>query len=553
MNQAALKELAALILPDVTKNGEFYENKYPKRNLSEGAEVTRFAPSPTGFIHVGGLYGSLVSSRFAKQSGGTYYLRIEDTDKKREVENGTRDLILALNRFEITFDEGEDLQGNDYGNYGPYKQSQRVDIYRTFVRQLIEKGFAYPCFCSEEELDGIRKGQESKGLRPGYYGEYAICRNLNIEAVKKALEDGKSFVVRLKSPGDSNNTVTIADRIKGEIEMPQNDQDIVLLKSDGIPTYHFAHVVDDHLMRTTTVTRGDEWLSSAPIHFQLFDLLGWEKPKYAHFSTIQKEENGAKRKISKRKDPEASVAFYHESGIPAEALIEYLLNLVNSNFEDWRRDNPGRSNTEFEVRLEKMSVSGSLFDMVKLLNISKNIIGEMTAEKVYDESLKWAKEYDQNLYSLLSDNKEYTLKILNIERGVEKPRKDIAKWSDTGDFLSYFYDSEFEKNIKETGHCFSDKITKNEIRELLKSFLETYSPEDDKDIWFGKLKELAEKFGFSKDVKAYKKSPEQFKGHIGDVAEILRITLANRKNTPDLCEVMNVMGLSRIQKRFSVV
>lgn len=553
MNQEELKELANLILPDVTKTGEYFENLYPKRELPDGAEVTRFAPSPTGFLHVGGLYTSLVSNRLAKQSSGVYYLRIEDTDKKREVENATRDLIIALGRFGIKFDEGVDIEDKDYGKYGPYKQSDRREIYRTFVKELVEKGFAYPCFCSEEELDAIRKKQEPLNMRLGYYGEYAVCRKQSLEAAKKALAEGKTFVVRLKSPGDFNTTFTLKDRIKGEVEMPQNDQDIVLLKSDGIPTYHFAHVVDDHLMRTSTVTRGDEWLSSAPIHVQLFELLGWDLPNYSHFSTIQKDDNGAKRKLSKRKDPEASVSFYHENGIPVESLMEYLLNLANSNFEDWRRDNPTRNNGEFDIKLEKMSVSGSLFDMVKLLNISKNVVGDMTAQRVYEEALKWSKEYDQELFALIDTNMEYTLKVLSIERGGEKPRKDIAKWSDTRAFLGFFFDSEFDKDIAANGYGFSDKITREETRELLKAFLTGYNPADDKEVWFGKLKELAEKFGFSKDVKAYKKAPDQFKGHVGDVAEILRITLANRKNTPDLCEIMNVMGLERVEKRFSAV
>jgi glutamyl-tRNA synthetase len=546
-------EIAKIILPDVLKTADYYENLYPKRELEIGAEVTRFAPSPTGYLHVGGLYTAMVSNRIAKQSKGVYYLRIEDTDKKREVVNGVNDIILALGQFGIKFDEGVDINGNDFGKYGPYKQSDRKEIYRTIAKLLIQKGFAYPCFCTEQNLEQTRKVQESKNLRPGYYNEYAVCRGLNLEQITKMIDDQRSFVLRLKSNGDWNKTFILNDKIKGMVEMPQNDQDIVLLKSDGMPTYHFAHVVDDHLMRTTTVTRGDEWLSSAPIHVQLFEFLEWELPNYAHFSTIQKEENGAKRKLSKRKDPEATVTYYHEKGIPAQSLTEYLLNIANSNFEEWRRENPHKSNMEFQVQLGKMSVSGSLFDMTKLLNISKNIVSEMTAKEVYEQSLNWASHYDKDLYNIMINNSEYVIRIFDIERGTIKPRKDIAKWSDVRDYIIYFFDEEFEKEIRARGYDFNAKLKKDEIKEILNAFLKIYDPSDEQEIWFQKLKEICPRFGFCNNVKEYKKSPENFKGHIGDFAEIFRITLANRKNTPDLCEIMKVMGKNRIEKRFGMV
>jgi glutamyl-tRNA synthetase len=553
MNQIELKEMADLLLPDVKHSAEEVHHLYPERKTSHEAQVTRFAPSPTGFLHVGGLYSALVSSRVAKQSNGVFILRIEDTDKKREVENGTRDIVLALSRFGIKFDEGIGMDETQHGEYGPYKQSERKEIYQVFAKVLLKKGLAYPCFCSEEELEQIRKEQEANGQRPGYYGTYAKYRNVSLEEVREKLSTGCSFVLRLKSPGDPEKVGSIEDAIKGQIQIPENDQDIVILKSDGIPTYHFAHVVDDHLMRVTTVIRGDEWLSSLPIHLQLFSLLGWEPPKYAHISTIQKEENGAKRKLSKRKDPEASVSYYHQNGIPSEGLTEYLLNIANSNFEDWRRENPEKSNEDFTLELKKMSVSGALFDMVKLTNICKNLIGNLQGKIVYETSLEWAREYDEELAYFMERNSVYTLNILNIERGGEKPRKDIAKWSDIKAYLTYFSDEWFHEEIDSTGFSFSDKISREEIRALLKDYLEAYDSKDDKDVWFGKVKELAEQYGFSKDVKTYKKSPDTFKGHVGDVAEIIRVALTNRKNTPDLAQIMVVMGIERIKRRFEMV
>jgi glutamyl-tRNA synthetase len=553
MNQQELKEMADLLFLDLKMSVDEINRLYPERNLPEKTEVTRFAPSPTGFLHVGGLYSALVSNRIAKQSKGVFILRIEDTDKKREVENGTRDIVLALSRFGIEFDEGIGRDETQYGKYGPYKQSERKEIYQVFAKVLLEKGLAYPCFCSELELEEIRREQEIKGVRPGYYGSYAKYREASFEEVKQKYALGVSYVIRLKSPGDPEKNVAIEDEIKGKLQIPENDQDIVLLKSDGIPTYHFAHVLDDHFMRVTTVIRGDEWLSSLPIHLQLFNLLGWKTPKYAHISTIQKEENGAKRKLSKRKDPEASVSYYHQNGIPAEALTEYLLNIANSSFEDWRRENPDKLFTDFTLELNRMSVSGALFDMVKLANICRNLICNLDAKIVYEKALEWAQEYDKELAAFMKEDIAYILNILNIERGGEKPRKDIAKWSDVKEYLHYFSDEWFRKEIEETGFLFSDKITKDEIRTLLKNYLKEYNREDDKDVWFGKVKELAEKFGFSKDVKSYKKYPENFKGHVGDVAEILRVALTNRKNTPDLAQIMAVMGPERIQRRFEMI
>lgn len=547
------EKIARKLFPHITKTKEDYCEIYPKRELKEGAQVTRFAPSPTGFLHVGGVYSALCSKKVAKQSGGVCILRIEDTDKKREVEDGINKVCYSLEKFGITFDEGMNDEENEFGAYGPYKQSLRADIYQVFAKSLVESADAYPCFCTEQELADIRQSQEKQGITPGYYGEWAKYRHVSEEEILGKLEEKAPFVIRLRSKGDARKNITLKDQIKGNINMPENEQDVVILKSDGIPTYHFAHVIDDYLMRVTHVIRGDEWLSSAPIHLQLFNVLDWEAPKYAHISPIQKDEDGKKRKLSKRKDPEASVDFYHENGIPNEGLIEYLLNIANSSFEDWRRENAEKSNEQFELRLDKMSVSGALFDMVKLTNVCKNVIAFFSAEYVYDKTLKWLKEFDKEFATKFEEDKEYMIKVLKIERGVEKPRKDISKWSEVKNYVSYFYDDLFLKDVEENGHCFSDKLTRQEIREFLNKFLNVYDPNDDNEVWFSKLKGLALDFGFSKNAKEYKKNPDNFKGHIGDAAEILRVALTNKKNTPDLSQIMSVMGEERINRRFSMV
>jgi glutamyl-tRNA synthetase len=549
MDKSIRENIAQMCFPNVERTPEDMDKRYPERNLKPGAKVTRFAPSPTGLLHVGGLYSALISSRVARQSEGVFLLRIEDTDKKREVENGVSDLVFALSNFEVLFDEGVKEDLTQTGSYGPYQQSQRKENYQVFAKKLIEEGFAYPCFCSEEDLDEIRKHQEVEGVKPGYYGKWSKYRDVAPEEYQSKLREKMPFVIRLKSVGDPNKTVVLEDEIKGRIELPQNDQDIVLLKSDGIPTYHFAHVVDDHLMRVTTVIRGDEWLPSAPIHLQLFDLLKWTSPKYAHISTIQKEEDGGKRKLSKRKDPEASIGYYHEHGIPAVALTEYLLNIANSNFEDWRRENPKEAHIRFPFQLNKMSVSGAIFDMVKLTNVSKNAISKMSAEEVYEKVLKWSLNFDPQLTSLMQENMEYVINIFNIERGGDKPRKDISKWADARAYIGYFFDAIFEKEIQDLGYDFSDKLTSLERKDLFKRYLQIYNPLDGKEVWFEQLKNLAVTLGFSPDAKTYKKEPEKYKGHVGDVAEFIRVALTNRKNTPDLAQIMFVMGPERVHKR----
>ena len=545
------KELANLVFPNIDKTPEYYEELYPKRNLEEGAVVTRFAPSPTGFIHIGSLFTANFASRFARQTNGVYYLRIEDTDGKREVEDGINVIINGLKVFDVKFDEGPVDENNQVGNYGPYIQSQRKDIYQAYAKSLIEKGLAYPCFCTEEELNKIRERQEKLKIRPGYYGEFATCRKMSEAQMIERINNGEKFIVRLKSPGNPNKKVRYTDLIRGVIEFPENDQDIVIIKSDGLPTYHFAHAIDDHLMRTTHVVRGEEWISSVPLHLQLFEMLGFETPIYVHMPTIMKDDNGSKRKISKRKDPEAAASYYKENGIPKEAVLDYLLNILNSNYELWRKENPKASSFDFTIAPEKISVSGAMFDLVKLADVSKNTIANFTAEEVYNEGLAWAEEFDADLAELMKKHEDFTKAILNIERTGTKVRKDIAKWSDLRDNLEYLYDEVFfEKEREDEWQNVTDKET---IKAILTEYLNVYDANDDKDTWFNKMKDVSEKFGFAREVKEYKKNPENFKGHVGDVSTVVRVALTGRRNTPDLYEILKNLGKERIEKRFAKI
>ena len=539
------KDLANLIFPNV-KGYEYYEKKYPARDLPEGAIVTRFAPSPTGFVHIGSLFQALVAWKVAKQTKGVFFLRVEDTDQKREVENGVSGIVNSLNDFGIIPTEGMTDENNEIGEYGPYKQSLRKDIYQSYAKKLIEEGKAYPCFCTPEILDEIRSNQEKAKERTGYYGKWTRCRNMPIDMAAEKIKNGEAYIIRLKSPGNPDRKIKHKDIIKGNIDFPENDQDIVIIKSDGLPTYHFAHAVDDHLMGTTTVIRADEWVASVPLHLQLFYMLGFKAPKYAHISPIMKMDGESKRKLSKRKDPEAAVSYYKEEGIPKQSVIEYLINIANSNFEIWRKQNPDKSIDEFTLELNKMGVSGALFDMVKLLDVSKTVISKYTAEEVYTAALEWAKEYDSELAKMLSD-KEYSLKVLGIERGNVKPRKDIAKWSDIKNIIYYMYDDKFDKN----GEFEYQKITdKNEIEQIVNIYFEKYYNEnDDKQTWFNKIKDLAEEMGYAREVKEYKANPEAYKGHVGDISTVLRVKLTGRHNTPDLYEIMQVIGKERLLKR----
>ena len=542
------KELANLIFPNV-KGADYYEAKYPERDLPEGAIVTRFAPSPTGFVHIGSLYQALVAHKVAKQTKGVYFLRVEDTDQKREVENGVTNITKSLDDFGIIADEGMINDTEEVGAYGPYKQSVRKDIYQSYAKKLIEEGKAYPDFCTPEELDQIRADQEAAKERTGYYGKWAKYRNMPVDMAAEKIKNGDRFIIRIKSPGNIERKIKIKDVIKGSIDMPENDVDEVIIKSDGLPTYHFAHAVDDHLMHTTHVIRSDEWLPSVPKHIQLFALLGNKAPKYAHIAPIMKMDNGARRKISKRKDPEAAVSYYREIGIPKQTVKEYLLNIANSNFEMWRKQNPYKSIDEFDLELNKMSVSGALFDMVKLEDVSKGVISHYTAEEVYEEALDWAKEFDPELEKMLSEDKEYTLKVLGIERGGVKPRKDIAKWSELKDIIIYMYDEGFEKMDKSKFEyqTITDPV---EIEKIVKTYFEKYYNEsDDKETWFNKMKDLSEELGYAREVKEYKVNPDAYKGHVGDISTVLRVTLTGKSKTPDLYEIMQVIGKERLLKR----
>lgn len=541
------KELADLIFPEV-KPVSYYEEKYPRRNLKEGAYVVRVAPSPTGFVHLGTLYQAVVAKKLAKQSEGVFFLRIEDTDQKREVPNAVKGIIDSFNYFGLTPDEGMIDEENGNGEYGPYKQSQRKEIYQSYAKFLLEQGRAYPCFCSPEEIEEIRTKQEAAKIRPGYYGVWAKCRNLTVQEMADKIKSGEKFIIRLKSPGREDRKIKHHDVVKGNVEFPENDQDIVIIKADGLPTYHFAHAVDDHLMGTTHITRGDEWLSSVPIHLQLFQMLEFPLPKYAHIAPIMKEEEGNKRKLSKRKDPEAAVSYYQEMGIPVEAVEEYLLNIANSNFETWRRANQDKDISEFTLQLNKMSVSGALFDMIKVLDIAKTVISKYTKEQVYEKALAWAEVHDEELKEMLEKDKEYALKVFGIERGNKKPRKDIAKWSDVKGEISYLYDDKFYAKKQEYPYQVIQE--KEAITKILEQYIESYYDEkDDKQTWFDKIKELAGMMGYAKEVREYKQNPDAYPGHVGDVSTVLRIALTGRTNTPDMYEIMQVMGKERIEER----
>ena len=544
------KDLANLIFPDA-KDISYYEEKYPERNLPEGAVVTRFAPSPTGFVHIGGLYQALVARTIAEKTGGVFFLRVEDTDQKREVENGVTGIVNSLKDFDMAPDEGMISDTEEIGNYGPYKQSLRKDIYQAYAKYMIEQGKAYPCFCTPEDGEEMRKKQEAAKVRPGYYGVWAKCRNLSVEEMAEKIKTGVPYIIRFKSPGREDRKIKHKDVIKGNVDFPENDQDIVIIKADGLPTYHFAHAVDDHLMRTTHVIRSDEWLSSVPLHLQLFHELGFKAPKFAHISPIMKNDNGGKRKLSKRKDPEAAVSYYKEEGVPTDAVKEYLLNIANSTFENWRRANPDKPMEEFDFQLNKMSVSGALFDMVKLLDIGKTVISKMTAEEVYKCSLGWAKEFDKELAEMLED-KDYALKVFGIERGNKKPRKDIAKWSDVKNNIEYMYDDKFYGKTQEYPYqpAISDK---EDISKILDLYIEKYYNEnDDKQTWFDKIKALAVEMGYAGEVKEFKANPGMYKAHVGDVSTVLRVALTSRTNTPDMYEIMQILGKDRIAKRFEV-
>ena len=536
------KELAELVYPEVTTTIEDLEKMYPERNLPEGAEVCRFAPSPTGRMHMGNMYAAFIPEVFAHQSNGVFILRIEDTDEKRTIENGIEHIVNDLGEFNYIIDESPVIGGN----YGPYKQRDRLNIYHTVAKYLVSIGRAYPCFCTEEELTEMRTHQEDIKDRIGYYGHYAKCRNLSMEEIKKHLENKDKWVLRLKSMGDFNKKVEFNDLIKGKLELPENDIDQVLIKSDGVPPYAFAHVCDDHYMRVTTVTRDDSYISSLTYHLEIWDACGFKAPKFAHLLPLNKKDGDKVRKISKRKDPEAAVAFYHERGIPVEAIKLYFATLVNSNFEEWFIANPDKTYKDFKFTFDKMSTSGSLYDLEKLINISKNYISRLKAEEVFNLVDAWSRTYDKEFNELINKYKDYTINVLNIEREVERPRKDIESFSAVKREIGYMYDELFfnEEKTFERKDFYS--------KELLEYYIDNvYDEADDKQTWFNKIKEMCPKFGFASETKEYKKNPENYKGSVAHACEVIRVSVTNRTMTPDLYEILKLLGKDRIKERIS--
>ena len=546
------KQLADIIFPEIKETIEDLEKRYPKRDLPEGAEVTRFAPSPTGFLHTGSLFTSLICRKVATQSHGVFYVRLEDTDTKREIQGSGEQLLSQLKVFDIVPDEGY-LGNKEEGLYGPYVQSKRADIYKVAIKWLIEQGRAYPCFCTPEELDEIRQEQEKQKLNPGYYGEFARCRNLTNEERVERIQKGESYIIRFKSNGNHNNKIHVKDLVHGEFDIAENDQDIVILKGDGLPTYHFAHCVDDHFMRTTTVIRGEEWISSLPIHVDLFAAMGWEAPRYAHLPVIMKlDEQGHKRKLSKRLDSEAAVSYFLEDGYPPEALIMYLMTIANSNFEEWILQNKFEHMEDFVFSFDKMSLEGALFDIGKLNFFAREILGKMNKEEITNRALAYAKQYNPKLLSLIEQDKNYFASIMNIEREKENPRKDYEKFGNVSDIIGFFYKEQYEEILKNP-LPFNEKFDKATIKDTLEALKNGLSLNNDEQGWFANMKEIGGQQGFALNNKEYKANPEAFKGSIGDVAELLRITLSGRKNSPNLYYVMQILGKKECDRRIDAV
>lgn len=539
------KDLANLIFPNIDKTVEDYEKMYPERNLNSNQKVTRFAPSPTGYMHIGGVYQALIDFMLAKNSDGIFYLRNEDTDSTREVNDATKLIMKTLKEYEILPDEYE-YENEIVGNYGPYVQSERKEIYHAFIKRLIEIGRAYPCFCKKEELDSMRKRQEERKKRTGYYGVYAKCKKLSVEEQIERIKNGEPYVIRFRSKGNFDNKIPFVDLGKGKLSLSENDIDDVIMKSDNmLPTYHFAHVVDDHLMRTTHVVRGEEWLPSVTKHIEMFEAFGFKAPTYIHTPLLIKKDGNNVRKISKRKDPEASMSYYDQEGYPKLAVIESLMTIINSNYEEWHTANPDKKYIDFIYNPDKMSSSGALYDLMKLDDISKNMISKMTKEEVYKESYEWASKYSQSLKDIIDKDVEYYKGILNIEREQKNPRKDIAKYSDIESLIWYMYDELFNPDVYEWG-----KVTDpSEISKILKTYMDKYYTED-KDEWFNQVKLLADELGYASNMKEYKKNPDDFKGNVADIATVIRVALISKSQTPDLYEILKLFGRDRVIKRF---
>ena len=542
--------LADLLFPNVTETPEEVEGRFPKRQVPEGAVITRMAPSPTGFVHLGNLVQGMISERMAHQSGGVLFLRVEDTDAKREVPGAVEVLISSLKHYHINFDEGATIDG-DSGDYGPYRQRQRAAIYHVFAKKLVSEGKAYPCFCTEEELSALREQQEANKETTGYYGKYAIWRDRSLEEIKQQLDAGNPWVLRFKSMGSIENQFKFDDLVKGKLTITENNVDHVLLKSDGIPTYHFAHAVDDHLMQTTHVVRGDEWLPSLPFHIQLFQALGFKLPKYVHIGPLMKMDGTSKRKLSKRKDPELALTYYKAEGFPVQAMREYLMTVLNSNFEDWRRANPDADIETFKFSPKKLNPAGSLFDYAKLVDVSKNVISRMRAEEVYGLLTQWAEEFDPDFAEKLKADPDFATRILAIGRGGKKPRKDLATWQEAKPYMGFFYDAYLK------APCFDEKFDKAVIRSALTKFLERFSFQDDANTWFDKVKDITTELGFTTDMKAYKADPSAYPGTVADISTFLRLAVTGKTNSPDLYTVMQILGydatVSRIRNAISLL
>ena len=538
------KVLAEILFPDVTMTPEELEVKFPVRNVPEGAVVTRMAPSPTGFVHLGNLVQGLTSERMAHQSGGVLFLRVEDTDAKREVAGAVEVLIDTLKHYGIQFDEGATHDG-DNGIYGPYRQRQRASIYHVYAKKLVSEGQAYPCFCTEEQLAAMRETQEANKENTGYYGKYAMWRDREMEEIQAQLDAGNPWVLRFRSTGSIENQFKFDDLVKGKLTITENDVDHVLLKSDGIPTYHFAHAVDDHLMRTTHVVRGDEWLPTLPFHIQLFKALGFKLPKYVHIGPLMKMDGTSKRKLSKRKDPELALTFYKAEGFPVKAVYEYIMTILNSNFEDWRRANPDTPAEDFKFSPKKLNPAGSLFDYAKLTDVSKNVISKMDAETVCGLLTEWAQEFDPDFGAKLAADPAYATSILAIGRGGKKPRKDLAVWKDAKPYMGFFYDEYLEKPV------FDAKFDKAVVIDALNRFLEKFDIADDSNTWFNKVKEITTDMGFTTDMKAYKADPTAFPGTVADISTFVRQAVTGKTNSPDLYSVMQILGYDRTVARIN--
>lgn len=550
---ATNKDLAELIFPDVHETIRDLEKRYPERTLPEGAEVTRFAPSPTGFLHTGSLFTALIAWKFARQTKGVYFFRLEDTDQKREVKGTGEDLVKQLANFGIVADEGY-FGDSDKGEYGPYEQSKRADIYKVVIKELLKKGRAYPCFCTKEDLDELRLVQEANKVIPGYYGEYAKCRHYSVDEAIDLIKAGKPYVIRFKSRGNHLNHIRVHDEIRGDMDLSENDQDIVILKSDGLPTYHFAHLCDDHFMRTTLITRGEEWISSLPIHIELFQTMGWKAPKYAHLPVIMinDKETGNRRKLSKRKDKEAATSFFIQEGYPKKGIIEYLFTIANSNFEAWLMENPKGDLDDFHLTFDKFSLDGALFDLPKLNNISKEVLANMDKKTFTDECLEWAKTYSPDLAERIQKDRPFFESIINIEREQEKPRKDYEKFSDVFAKIGFFYPDIFDKSL-ENPLPFNPHIDADVLKAVLKDFVETLDLDKDETSWFADMKTLGTRHGFADDRKVYKKDPSAYNGWYADSIAIVRVAISASTFTPKLYDTLKILGKAEIKRRVEVV